>query len=236
MKQIVQYVAITFLLFTTLMSCSKDEEVIPAVAVEQEVINYFKEIALGFEFSGVNITEVTRKWTKEMKIYVDGEKPDALVQELHTIIEEINMLATDGFKMSITTDKLASNYHLFLGKSTDYLQEYPGDANLVASNFGIFMLTWNDDNSFYDGRMFVDTERAEVAAQKHLLREELTQSLGLAKDSDKYQESIFQSAWTTTQNYAEIDKKLIRLLYHPKMALGLNANQVETLIKTIALK
>lgn len=87
MKQIVQYVAITFLLFTTLMSCSKDEEVIPAVAVEQEVINYFKEIALGFEFSGVNITEVTRKWTKEMKIYVDGEKPDALVQELHTIIE-----------------------------------------------------------------------------------------------------------------------------------------------------
>ena len=70
--------------------------------------------------------------------------------------------------------------------------------------------------------MYVDIYKANNIEQKHLLREELTQSLGLGKDSFKYPNSIFQSSWTQTLNYLKIDKDVIRLLYHPK-----NENRVD---------
>ncbi len=69
--------------------------------------------------------------------------------------------------------------------------------------------------------------------QKHLLREEFTQSLGLARDSQLYMESIFQSNWTTTIKYAPIDRDLIRLLYHPKMSVGLNEFEVDNALREI---
>lgn len=81
--------------------------------------------------------------------------------------------------------------------------------------------------------MYIDVSRANLTVQKHLLREELTQSLGLARDSQEYVESIFQSAWTTTNEYAEIDRDLIRLLYHPQMNIGLNETQADKVLREI---
>jgi hypothetical protein len=71
--------------------------------------------------------------------------------------------------------------------------------------------------------------------RRHLLREELTQSLGLMNDTNDYPDSIFYQAWTITTQYSEIDKKIIRLLYHQDIKAGMNRLQVEELIKTIAI-
>jgi hypothetical protein len=63
--------------------------------------------------------------------------------------------------------------------------------------------------------MYVDIYRCtKLDGQKHLLREELTQALGLFNDSYKYDNSIFQQSWTTTTDYAPIDVKLIEMLYN----------------------
>ena len=63
--------------------------------------------------------------------------------------------------------------------------------------------------------MYIDTQRPDVSGQKHLLREELTQSLGLANDSYLFDDSIFQQSWTNVTKYSQMDKDIIRLLYHP---------------------
>jgi hypothetical protein len=81
--------------------------------------------------------------------------------------------------------------------------------------------------------MYVDIIRANSIEQKHLLREEFTQSLGFARDSQLYMESIFQSDWTTTIEYAPIDQDLIRLLYHPEMSVGLNELEVDNALREI---
>lgn len=238
MKQITQLVTIAFILMLSVTSCTKanDTDIKELTAFDKEVISYFKEVALGFEFGDADIPDVTRKWNEELKVFIDGEKPEVLLQELNKIIAEINTIATDGFKISIVGDRFESNYYLFLGTAADYLQKYPSDSNLVASNYGLFILSIDDDNHFFSGRMYVDTQRADLPAQKHLLREELTQSLGLAKDSYKYPESIFQSNWTVTNSYAEIDKALIKLLYHPDMQTGLGENNIENVLEAILLK
>lgn len=223
---------------TIFTSCSSDEDndIIPTEdlnAYQKEVVTYFKEIALGFEFG--NSSEITRKWNTDMKIFVGGSPTSELLDELELIKNEINALSSDGFSMEIVADSAASNYYIFMGSASDYAEKFPDVSNLVSSNWGLFSVFWNGSQQLYTGYMYVDIFRANAVEQRHLLREELTQSLGLAKDSFRYDDSIFQMDWTRTTSYAEIDRDIIRLLYHPNVASGLNSSQVDVILKQILL-
>lgn len=218
-------------------SCSKDDEdLLPEPELSEyeiEVIDYFKDIALGFEFG--NASHITRKWDSDLKVFIGGEPSTELINEFEKIRTEINELVTDGFKVTIVNDSLQSNYYIFLGSGTEYAEMYPNLSTLINSNWGLFHLRWNGQNKFISGHMYVDIMLTTLIEQKHLLREEFTQSLGLARDSPLYMESIFQSTWTRTVEYAPIDKDLIRLLYHPEMSIGLNEMQVDNVLKDILL-
>jgi len=215
-------------------ACSEGEpEKNGLTAYDESVIEYFNEIALGFEFGSVS--EVTRKWKNDMKIFVGGTKTQTLIDELQRVIQEINALATDGFSVSVVTDSLESNFYIFLGSGGDYAKKFPSISNLVLSNWGLFNVYFDASNIIYGGIMYVDIDRASNIEEKHLLREELTQSLGLAKDSNRYPDSIFQAIWTSTTEYSNIDKDLVRLLYHPSMRIGLDRVQSAELVREIIL-
>ena len=216
------------------LSCSDDGEInIELDEYDFEVISYFKEIALGFEFG--TSSEITRKWCSDLKIFVGGDISNDLNVELNNIVNEIRNLVTDNFSIQIVNDSSQSNYYIFFGSGDEYSKIFPSQANYVDSNWGLFSVRWNTSNCLTRGNMYVDIYRANTIEQRHLLREELTQSLGLAKDSFKYPNSIFQSSWTQTLNYMEIDKDVIRLLYHPNMSTGLNVLAVEDVLRNILL-
>ena len=233
-----KYLLLFFLCITILISsCSKDDDdIFPESELSEyeiDVIDYFKDIALGFEFGNAN--NITRKWNSEMKVFIGGEPSNELLAEFEKIRNEINELVTDGFKVTVVNDSIQSNYYIFLGSGNKYAEIYPNESNLVNSNWGLFNVLWNSQNQLYSGHMYVDIMRANSIEQKHLLREEFTQSLGLAKDSPLYLESIFQTEWTTTIEYDSIDKDLIRLLYHPEMSIGLNDLQVDNVLREILI-
>ncbi len=237
MKQLSELLPI-FCLFLLITSCSSDEEVSPINSefeglsdYEIEVVTYFRSIALGFEFG--DASQITRKWIEPMRIFVGGEPTEAHLTELDNIIQEINDLATDNFEMSIVEDTLQSNYYLFIGSYREYQLIFPSRSDLINSNWGLFSIWWDNNQNLNRGQMYVDTERPNARAQLHLLREELTQSIGLARDSGRYPDSIFQQEWTTVTQYAEIDRDLIRILYHPSMTSGHNRASVLPVLRGI---
>lgn len=232
MKTLRHNVLGTILFVFLLSSCSKENDVLPLglSSFQEETIEYFKEIALGFEFG--NSTEITRRWETEMKIYVGGELKPVLMDELKNIIEEINKLSGSGFSIALS-DSVSSNYYLFLGSGAEYGRLFPSSLSQINTNYGLFNISWDANSNIYKGRMYVDIFKTSEQTQRHLTREELTQSLGLGKDSYKYRESIFQQDWTLVTAYAKIDKELIRLLYHPSLKSGLDATQVEKVLKEI---
>ena len=216
-------------------SCNSEEDIIAPKLDEYdlEVISYFKEIALGFEFG--SSSKITRKWCSDLKVFIGGETNSILLEELDNIISEISSLSTDNFNMEIVSDSSLSNYYIFFGKGDDYAKIFPSASSYVNNNWGLFFIWYNSSNCLNRGQMYVDTDRADFIQAKHLLREEFTQSLGLARDSDKYINSIFQSSWTTTTSFSQIDKDLIRLLYHPEMQTGLNESEVDVLLRNVIL-
>ena len=222
-----------------LFSCSKERDELQTNdnqlnSYQLNLISYFKSIALGFEFD--DASKITRRWETDMNIFVGGNPNDELLSELELIKNEINDLTTTEFKLNIVNDSLGSNYYIFFGNRTETLKVFPGWSDLTLSNWGIFYIFWNDLNQINSGYMYVDTQRPDILGQKHLLREELTQSLGLARDSYLYDDSIFQQSWTTVTKYSQMDKDIIRLLYHPEMKVGLDETQVENLLVQILKK
>lgn len=204
----------------------------PLNQYELDVIDYFKEVALGFEFGGAS--QITRRWNTDMRVFVGGTPTAEHMETLEEIVQEINDLATTTFDIIIVDDTLQSNFYIHFGTKDSYAAMFPDQASLAQSNYGLFSIFWNGNNELFLGFMYVDIQRATAVEQKHLLREELTQSLGLGRDSDRYPESIFQQSFSTkTTEYAPIDRDLIRLLYHPDMKVGLGAPQVATLLREI---
>ena len=54
----------------------------------------------------------------------------------------------------------------------------------------------------------------DTQAQRSILREELTQSLGLYNDSWKYPNSIFYQGGNDVTEYSDLDKEIIQMLYN----------------------
>lgn len=199
-----------------------------------DVTDYFAEVALGFEFGSAS--RVTRKWNNEIKIFIGGEKSTEMLDELDRILTELEELSTE-FSFSITADTSQSNYYIFFGSGSSFAARFPPAQQHVATNWGLFYVYFNASNEIHGAAMYVDTERATQAeARKHLLREEFTQSLGLARDSDRYPQSIFYAPWTTVTEYSPIDRDLIRLLYHPSMPTGLDETAVRNLLKDLLIE
>jgi hypothetical protein len=217
-------------------SCSKEDEAISPrlTPYNESVVSYFKEVALGFEFG--NASKITRRWEGNMKMFIGGKPTTELLAETNRIVDEINDLSTTEFKIELVGDTLQSNFYIYFGSGASYARIFPSLSSLVVSNWGLFNIFWDGSNKLSTGYMYVDVYRANFTEQKHLLREELTQSLGLARDSNLYPESIFQQSFSTkTTDYAPIDRDLIRLLYHPKMKVGLNRDEVDNLLRDILL-
>jgi len=128
--------------FLLISSCTKDEDVIIEETenilstYDLEVIDYFKQITLGFEFG--NATEVTRRFETPIKLFVDGNKLDYLMDELSDIIAELNDI---------------------IGTHIDFGNLYPSiPKQALQANLGYFNIFFDNNNEITNGYMYVDTE------------------------------------------------------------------------------
>ena len=113
--------------------------------------------------------------------------------------------------MEVVSDKSEANTFIYMGGPVDCSNTFTELSLSELQNVrGYFEIRTTHST------MFVDLERTEdnIEFQKHILREELTQSLGLCNDSWKYEESIFYQGYSTVTEYSELDKKVIQMLYN----------------------
>ncbi|MGH1363249.1 MAG: DUF2927 domain-containing protein [Calditrichia bacterium] len=174
---------------------------------------YFLDIALGAEYSIGDFR--IKKWVDNLKIEIVGQPTHADRAELNNVISELNELL-DG-KLSLEIVATGGNVEvLFIPHDRFYEYEPSG---LVFTN-GFFWNWWNYAGEIYRGRVVVASDRLTQSHRNHLIREELTQLLGLMNDSQKYPESIFFQGHTEINTYCDFDRQVIRMLYDTSLPAG----------------
>lgn len=216
------------------------EEYIPT-RYEEELIDYFKEIALQSEYDG-NPKKVI-KWQEPMLLYVvKGKEFKSQMSVIKKTIDTINQLATDGFRIILTNNYANSNSILYL---CDIKQVYKSNQDFYKKltkdiDYDIAGLAYTE---FYTKTHIIDKALIFINSeysfdiQESTILEEITQSLGLAFDSKLYTNSIFYEEKSKqkvrVKKYSRLDKDIVRFLYHPKMEPGLDSIEVERVIKKI---
>ncbi len=191
---------------------------------KEEIQQYYEEIVSNTEWAGKT---TPKKFHSDIKIYVKGEISKELNDELNRIVKELNDLINT-VRVVIIDDEDESNLVIFLGSPSDYI-DYRGVTsekrkklkNRLQYNRGYFCVRGWDDY-IMSSQVFLNTILLKNdVTSKHILREELTQSLGFPNDSYKYDDSIFQQRWTEVTEYSEIDREIIKFHYN-KSDLSLN--------------
>jgi hypothetical protein len=172
-----------------------------------EAIAYFDEIALGTEH-GHTFDHVTR-YTEDVLIFMEGHQPQYIVDELNDIVSELNDII-NSVEISVVEHKSDANMIVSIGSLEKVRREYPSfRTELFDHCNGGF--TTEGNKSF----VFLNTNNIRsVQHAKHVLREEVTQAMGLMNDSYKYPESIFYDGVSEVTEYAPIDRELIDILYN----------------------
>ena len=69
-----------------------------------------------------------------------------------------------------------------------------------------------------------------IRRRRHILREELTQVLGLINDSHRYPDSMFYEERSEQTRYADVDRALIEMLYRSEIRPGMRPEQVRAVL------
>jgi len=205
---------------------------------KKELLNYFKEIALKSEF-GNNPNKIT-KWTDTMLLHVIKEEEyEPQMQAIKNVIDKINRLATDGFKIVLTSSPSKSNATLYLCDINRLSELAPYFHYIITERVGynvsgyVYSEFMTDTNIIDKSLIFINSEKP-LDVQESTILEEITQSLGLTFDSKKYVNSIFYADKSEQKNqikkYSKLDEGIVKLLHHPKMKPGLNSLKLDSVI------
>jgi hypothetical protein len=197
-----------------------------AVANRQAAIDYFSQIAFGNEFNANTDSLVVRKWTQDMRLAIAGTPSQADLQALYGIVIELNQLL-DSVQIILTQEQ--PNAWIHFVPERDFVTVEP---NYVPGNLGFFYVWWNAAYELRQARILISTTGISQEERSHLIREELTQSLGLMNDAWSYADSMFYQGWTSTQQYSALDRDLIRILYDPRIHPGMNEDEVRAVFGT----
>ena len=191
---------------------------------EERALAYLSEIGFGAEYDSVD--EVLHKWAQEIRIKIHGEPTDADLETLEQVVTELNDILS-GIGLTLTEE--AANVDLYFSPESDFPAIEPG---YVPVNLGFFRVWFDQDGAIHRGRILIATQETNQAERSHLIREELTQSLGLFKDSWRYSDSIFYEGWTTTSEFGPLDGSAIRLLYSPLLEPCMTRIQVQVVFSS----
>jgi hypothetical protein len=192
-------------------------------------IIYFKEIALGAEYGSAAKPVVTRWPDKTVLIRVNGNIDENSRTCLNAVIMDFNNLSTTTQLQILEKDR--GDIVIDFAPDADFSRLEP---NYVPVNRGFFW-KWYSNCRITRAHILISTAGDLTHSQRcHLIREELTQSLGLSQDSLRYPDSMFYGGWTDTTRYSIMDETIIRMLYNSGVPFCAQPEEIDSYFKKMS--
>ena len=201
--------------------------VIPESGFTAAQMKYFMEVAMGSEY-GQEANPRLRKWEGEVRIQVFGQPTQADLATVQSVISEVNALVNGQIRLQLVDRN--PNIRIHFAPESQFSRIEPA---YVPVNYGFFVTNWNGQGVINRATVLINSTSITQKERSHLIREELTQSLGLMRDSFSYAESMFYQPWTDVTQFAPIDRAVIQMLYHPSLRSGMTKAQVSSVLNTL---
>jgi hypothetical protein len=174
------------------------------------IFNYYDTI-VHYTENNENRTSLN-KYEKDIKLYIKGEDVKYLKEEIKIIVNDLNNLI-EPINITITEDSTDYNLLVYLGNRKGFEGINNDIKGVHCLGYGIIYCGYK--NSIILSECFVDIKKVKTPIrQKHILREEITQCLGLINDTYQYDNSIFYEGYSEVTQYSDLDKEIIKLLYN----------------------
>ncbi len=196
----------------------------------------FEEVALRSEYTSA--PQAVRKWRKPVKVWLVHHVDQA---ETHArlVRDHLNHLARlTGQTITLADSAAEANMTIVFS----HLQLWRNDIALVSGSLTLkppqdaacmFGLDLDASKAIRRAWVVIPVDHA----QEHRLLlscivEEITQAMGLPNDSDKVYPSIFNDKTPETL-LTGLDALLLKMLYHPRIKVGMRAAQVRPILADI---
>lgn len=203
------------------------DSVAPDRHFDADAIELYLDVALGAEFG--NAPRVVRKWTQDLSVRLEGVPAPADLTELGQVIEELNELRS-GPRVRLAAPGEPSNITLHFAPESTFAGILP---EYVPVNRGFFWFWSNGRQEITSAVILIDnTDAITQAFRDHLIREELTQVLGLANDSPRFPGSIFHhGTFPAPTSYSDLDREVIRIHDLPEIRAGMTETEVRAVLR-----
>lgn len=199
---------------------------IPGVETE-DVIRYFNEVCLDAEFEISGDSTLLQKWDTPIYIQLNGEYTEEDYATLMSFTDWLNTI--HGFPgIYISEDLYLVNLRIYFCTQQEMIDQL-GD-HFYAMDGGV--VYWYRDHRIYDATVCYRTDLDQYLRNSVIL-EEIYNGLGPIQDTSLRPDSIIYAEFSQPQELTEIDELILRLLYHPDMKCGMNADECAAVIRLL---
>jgi len=199
---------------------------IPGVSVD-DVILYFNEICLDAEFANNGNPSYIQKWVTPLLYTVNGNYTTEDIAVLESFVSWLNTI--EGFPgMQVTTSSIRANLSIYFCDQQELLDR-------MGSNFYSVdgaVTFWYNNNEIYEEIICYRTDLSQYLRNSVIL-EEIYNGLGPIQDTTLREDSIIYSGFSQPQALTAVDELILKLLYHPDIHSGMDAQQCEAVIRKL---
>ncbi len=203
------------------------------------IINSFNEVALGSEYGSAALT--VRKWNKPIRIYVEHQVKDSQLHDelLNAHISDLqNITKLDIKRVSNSRQANIRYYFTSQKKLPALVKSVSGKSSVKYLRNSVCMATMraNHSGSISSAVVYIPVDQARMHAKLvSCIVEELTQVLGLPRDSDEVFPSIFNDH-SFNDGLTGLDIVLLKILYHRQIKSGMRQGKLRPVLTHIINK
>lgn len=199
---------------------------LPGVPVE-DVLTYFNEVCLNAEYVNSGDPSFLQRWNAPISYVLLG---DYTPEDAETVADLAGWLNTQfGFPGMYQTDDAASANLAIHFCDPEEIVDRMGDNFHNADGAVTF---WYLDNVIYDAIICIRSD-VDQRLRNSVILEEIYNGLGPIQDTALRPDSIIYSEFSTPQALTEMDKLILKLLYHPDLSCGMSAAECEAVIRQL---
>ena len=194
----------------------------------EDVIRWFNEVSLDAEFSNGGDATLVQKWDEPIAFMVHGDYTEEDWATLTRFTQWLNTL--EGFPgISETQDLAEANLNI-------HFTDAQGMLNIMGQDFvgldGAVTFWYDGDNAIYQEVICIRTDLAQEV-RNSVIMEEIYNGLGPVQDTILREDSLIWQGYSWPHELTAVDELILKLLYHPAIARGMNALDCEEVIRTL---